>query len=270
MHHLRSTSPIVSSLPWLGTLAALLAAAPLSATPISASMAAGVKSTVYDGIAPSSTGPGFSTESWVATPSTLGVSATSTASSGGGTVVTAYAGGSATWAANGNSGTVSFRYGWNGIEGGDYVLTSVQTNRQNPNWSYSFTADASGFFTMTYEITAPGGLPSFGGLQNFYIGSSGGSTLNLFDVGSGTFTQSVVAGQTYNVAFQNNGNAFDEVLPYGAGVEATFSWTLPGEAAGGGGATGNPVPDSGATAALLAGALLGLFHLPAVARPGRR
>ncbi|MEO6993498.1 MAG: hypothetical protein ABI273_07705 [Lacunisphaera sp.] len=243
----------------------LILASSAIATPISGSMDVGVEATAYSGTGtPTATGPDSNTASWASTPAGLSVAATSTATSGGGTTVNGYANGSATWAADGNSGTATFNYGWSAIDGGDYALTSVQTNLDSPNWSYTFIADATGVFTMNYNITAPGGLPSFGGLQQFYIGSDGGSTLVLDNIASGIYTQAVTAGVTYNVAFQNGGNVFDEVLPYSAGVQASFSWTLPGGALPIGGGDTNSVPDLGSTVCLM---LLALAGLAAIGKP---
>lgn len=241
---------------------ALMLAPTASATPISATMSAAVAVDLFP--TGTKTGTPSSAQSWTTTPAPLSVAASLTDVNSFGSSINAYANGSATWAANGNSGTASFNYGWTAHDGGDYPFASAQTNLSLPNWSYTFTADLTGAFSMNYAITAPGGLPLFGGLQNFTIGTTGGSVLTLTAVGSGTYTQAVTAGSTYTVYFQNNGAIYDGLD--GVGVQANFNWTLPGRTSGGGGGTNN-VPDGGATAGLLLASLLSLASLRSWLRP---
>lgn len=245
---MKTNSPLRVSL-CLGSLAACIAVltAPVCAAtvPLSGTMSAAV--TVDLSPSGVTTGTGSSSASWTATPAALSVAASRTQVNDFGSSISAYANGTASWAANGNSGSAAFNYGWTIHDGGDYPFVSAQTGLNLPNWSYTFTAGISGLFTMDYNLTAPGGLPHFGGLQDFTIGTTGGTVLVLNATGSGTYTQAITAGSTYTVYFQNNGSIYDGLD--NVGVQGTFNWTLPGGTDGGGG--GN-VPDTGATAALLA------------------
>jgi len=226
------------------------------ATPVDGSMSVGVDTSIFaSGFAFNS---GADSASWSGTPASLSVAATAPSALPSGSATNAFANGTAAWAADGNSGSVAFNYGWSFVDGLDYANPGMQTNGNGPNWSYTFVADATGNFVLNYNLISIG--DPLGLHKGFYIGSDGGSTLNLFAAGSGTFIQAVTAGSTYNVSFMNNGNSFDRDGGLDVAIEGTFNWTLPGGAS-------TRVPETSSTFALLG---LGLGGLGCAARRWRR
>ena len=204
-----------------------LAAPSLRATPVYAGLGFGVAATQLDGL------PivyGNDNAAWGVVGSPLSVSATATA--GG---VTSFGSATATWAPDGNSGTVMADYGWS-IRTPFGTGSAVATGNDGPNWEYSFFADATGDFVLNYNITGSsvGDLGLFG-LQGFRIGEQG-----YFDLGyalvddahpsvSGQYVFAVTQGNYYDFQFVNLGNLNGNTIrSLDASVHGEFNWTLPG------------------------------------------
>ena len=227
----------------------------LVATPVYAGLGFGVSSTQYGGqpIVYVS-----DHASWGVLGSPLSVSATATDRG-----ATAYGSESATWAPDGNSGTLVADYGWS-IRAPEGTTSSVGTGDSGPNWEYSFIADATGNFVLNYDVAGSG--DTLFGLQGFRIGEHG-----YFDLGyalvdnahpsvSGQYVFAVTQGQGYDFQLVNLGNISGTIQKLDASVHAEFDWTLPG-------AVANSVPESTSTVAFLG---LGLGVLGFMSRQPRR
>lgn len=148
--------------------------------------------------------------SWDTTPASLSVHATASASKDN---ASASAGGSgvATWAADGNSGTVRFtNYGWNIVSGTFAWEASLGAGPFD--WIYTFEADTDATFTMTYSVASIGFPFGLQGWDIFWSGPGGG--LDLTDpsspVASGVFSRALIAGNSYTVALKNNASLSGE------------------------------------------------------------
>lgn len=167
---------------------------------------------------------------------------------------------SATFSADGNSGSIIMGDDFTGNLGGIAAYGS-----DGSFWSYTFTADATGEISMSYDTKQtsyfPDGSSQIGaGPFNNIAGSP--FTTHLFSsLGNGESigveTGTVIQGQTYTIGVQDvAGNA-----AYFYGQEyvesGVFNFTLPGNPP----APSTSVPDAASTLPLLGGALAGLAAL---------
>src|SRR5437868_5761279 len=167
-----------------------LLSAPVSATPISASMF--LKADVQrngDGSASMS-----DAQSWGVPLTPLSTSAL--AAAGG---INAQGSGAATWGAAGDSGSVDFTdYGWSFVP--DVAGSASLNDHSGGNdWSYKFLADATGMFTMNFSVVGSGTTFGLQGWDILWSGLGGDEFLtssHIFDpTVSGVFTRPVVGGQ---------------------------------------------------------------------------
>lgn len=138
--------------------------------------------------------------------------------------------GEADWAADGNSGTVTFTdYGWDINAGSSEFEAHLNDHTNGNDWTYIFMADASGIFTMDYEVIGSGDVF---GLQGWDILWSGaGGNLSLVDGNSpdasGTFVRDLVAGETYTVSLRNNANVSgQEGGTLSGSMDGTFTFAI--------------------------------------------
>lgn len=185
----------MKSLFTLSLVTLLASAATAFATPIDASMNFSVS--LGDPVVSNN----FDLVSWSVTPVGLSVAASASLVSSN-----VYGNGSATWAADGNSGTIQMNFGWD-LDGG---VKAANTNLAPSNWVYNFTADANGNFVMNYAIGGSGhDLFGLWGFDLFHIldNGVGGPVTDANDPSSsGQFVGAVTAGQNYFVSLYNNGN----------------------------------------------------------------
>jgi hypothetical protein len=228
--------------------------------PIDGSQYAGASTTII----PYAPVTDSSSQSWTAVPGPLSVSASATSHDDAGNSGNAYAFGNATWALDGDSGTIQFQYGWSGY--GEQFLTSYGNSDRIiggiPDWSYTFTADANGSFVMDYDILGSGALFGLSGytLSDDFDSNAGGPVTNQYDPSSsGIFEGGLTAGQTYTVSLSNNGNiqfvSYDipvNGLQLPGSVTADFDWSIQGASS---------VADGGTTIAMLGGAIFALAAL---------
>ncbi len=205
--------------------AALGLATSAAATPISASMNLTARATID-----SATDTQSSNDSWGTLLDPLSVSATATvAPAGSGFSVSAFGQGSATWGAGGNSGIVQFNdYGWNIATGGSGLQTTADLNSGGNDWTYAFVADASGTFTMNYDVAGIGDTFGLWGWSINWSGPGGGIPVsNAFDpTVVGVFSRPIVAGQMYTIALANNANiAGQSGLDAVGSMNGTFEWS---------------------------------------------
>lgn len=217
------------------------------------------------------------TKYWNTNPiSPLSVSAFATQSADAGygsSSATASMSETATWAANGTSGTFTSDYTLASSSATDYVVVGPNniplggnpddlygTVGALPNWGFKFTAEESGNFVLDYDSTATGFLF---GLQGFnlsglyspqYASENNGQGYLSADINSsGEFVAPVVAGQTYTLFLSEESNYGGSGLGTTGSVVADFSWTLPGAT--------SSVPDGGTTIAMLGTVFAGLAAL---------
>jgi hypothetical protein len=163
----------------------------------------------------------------------------------------------ATWAPDGDSGTITFDYtlasNWPGdIRGG--AATPVEGPSLS-DWSYTFIADATGDLVLNYDITVSG--QPFG-LQGFYTGGIFPYPNVPFPSGdgavSGAVDYAVTAGNTYSffLGQQSNYDGAGGLNNLNGSVQADISWTLPGGSV-------PAAPDNGATIAMLGFVCVGLL-----------
>jgi hypothetical protein len=231
----------------LGLTVAVAAASSLFAQPQTGSLTFGVSVTGTGGALATDN----ETTSWTATPAGLSLGAMASSPDGAGNPNSAYENGSATWAADGSSGTVSLGIGWNLTD-----ADGANTNLSSADWSYTFTAEESGSFNLSYNVTASGYTFGLWGwsLADDLDSGSGAPVTNAFDpTTSGLFVGGITDGNTYTVSLSNNGNIYSD----GGGVSAvgsasgTFDWSI----------TPSAVPDGGMTLAMVGMGLTGLTML---------
>ena len=154
----------------------------------------------------------------------------------------------ATWA-SATAGSFQTKWGWNVdtfLSPHSFAVSTMAA----PSWSYTFIASDDGVFTMDYDLLATGtnsyflwGLAGSGGLGNAYF--SGGAL-----TASGILTVPLIAGQTYDLAFGNGGNASNSG---GAWVvrnaTGTFDWKITYNAVA-------PVPEPSTWAMMICGLAL--------------
>ena len=162
--------------------------------------------------------------------------------------------GSASWGAGGNSGSIVFKgYSWSTTPGG--VQYGADLNSGGPDLSYTFIADGNGTFSLAYNVTATGNTFGLQGWDIGWTGLGGGlSLINVFDpTTSGTFTRSVLFGQTYTLSLMNNANISCQCAFAAGSMDGTFNFNI---------ATTPPVtvPEPG-TLGLLSAGLAGLAAL---------
>jgi hypothetical protein len=159
--------------------------------------------------------------SWSSVPGDLSFNTSASAIDGNGNAGFAFGKGNATWASDGNSGTINMTFGWSssGPSGARLLETTLVpgfNGVEGPlNWTYTFTADASGSFVMNYKIVGNGSF--LFGLKGFDLLSDLDSVSNPpksdghdFDpTSSGTFVGGVTEGKTYTVSLENRGNIFN-------------------------------------------------------------
>jgi hypothetical protein len=174
---------------------------------------------------------------------------------------------SATWAANGLSGTMDYNYtmasNWDpAILGG--VNNVPLPLGDTTIWEYQFTAEKTGDFVLNFSTSVSGqpfGFKSFalGGIisttDTYLDTSTGGSGPAGLD-NTGQFLGLVTAGDSYDIYLggaENNYSGGGSDLNWSGASSGDFSWTLPGGS--------NSVPDGGATAAMLGMGVAGLACL---------
>ena len=236
------------------------------ANPLSGDFQFSVQSSYYNAYPHVATDLQSDGGSWTASPASLSANVTAHGNA------TVFGSGSAAWAADGNSGSMTMDYGWSAAAGVDALVNTAAAG--GANWDYTFVADVDGFFTLNYNIVAAGvsnwsrfGLPYFG-LQGYDIYQGGGTgpgsynvdLRNAFDpTTNGQYVVPVLAGSLYSFHIVNGGNLSGMGVGQGHGddvatdvsVHAEFNWTLPGAAV-------PSVPDATSTLALLGLGLGGL------------
>jgi hypothetical protein len=230
----------------MGLATALIAAPSVFAQPESGSLNFNPNVTGFGGTFSND----LESTSWNFVPANLNLSALASSPDGAGSPNTAFQNGSASWAADGNSGAVSLSIGWN-LSGASSANTNVATD-----WDYSFIATVTGNFEMSYDVTASGnafGLQGWGISDNF-DSEVGGPVLNAIDPStSGLFVGGVTAGESYNVSLANNGNVSSQgSISLTGSADGNFQWSI---------VPSSNVPDGGATLAMLGSALTGLAML---------
>jgi hypothetical protein len=171
--------------------------------------------------------------SWTGAPTTLNVTATAT-NIAAHSSITATATTQATWA-SANQGAVTFtNYGWN------VLTTNLAPQPESAalwhvtDWSYTFTAGSNGAFTMNYNVVGVGQTFGLQGWGISWTGPGGSAPLGApapSPTTMGTFTRSLVAGQTYTVSLQNNAN-IDIASANGnsavGSMSGQYNWTIVG------------------------------------------
>lgn len=160
---------------------------------------------------------------------------------------------SATWTNGGNNGTISFdNYGWTttGASSADTEeYASLKTG--GPDWTYTFLADASGNFTMDFNVVGSGNLFGLWGWNILWSGPGGGLLLTIPDalnpdVTNGIFVRSILAGQTYTVGLQNGSTIKSSGKTFADGsMDGVFTFIIDPPVPG-------PVPEPGSIALLVA------------------
>jgi hypothetical protein len=225
---------------FLLALTALAAASTLAAQPISGVLNSSVLNTPPGGVAATD----GETSSWTGTPTPLTTSATSTVVVGPGNGVpsTAFASTTATWAPDGNSGSVTLTWGWDS-NGSTIIQTSLA-----PAWTYQFTADVTGTFNLNYSITATGDTGDLNGIGVFDTFDSDFGTTPPFNVvdptASGVYSGDITSGNNYYIEVYNTGNFNSDGLVANGSATADLTFEITPSSAS--------VPDYGSTALLVA------------------
>jgi hypothetical protein len=145
----------------------------------------------------------------------------------------------ATWQSGGAGQVVFTDIGWTTVDVVD-PLSHAHTNG-GTDWTYTFTANTSGTFSLDYDVTRDPATTNDFGLNGFvFWWAEGAGSLQLqnvlcFDPGSstgceptatGTLTKSVVAGTTYTVRLENAANIFGALGSRTAFMSGTFDWSV--------------------------------------------
>jgi hypothetical protein len=212
-------------------------------------------------IAGSDAGGGFvnntDTQLQGATVNPLIASVDAIAVSGNASVDT-HADAAATWT-DAASGNVTFRsVGWRASN----VTFGNSLVDMGTDWQYTFTADATGLFTMDWNIFDSGGSNDTFGLNGFIFDWSGaGGSVFLDFASSGALTRAIVAGTTYTVGLENVANIGGGLGTRAAHMDGLFDWSMDT------GMDTAPVPEPSILA--LMGLGLGLLPLLRGRRPAR-
>lgn len=161
------------------------------------------------------------TQSQGATVNPLSANVLASAVNGAATVDT-YGSASATWT-NSAAGNVTFRdFGWTSSN----AFSSSAALTGGTDWTYTFIADATGLFTMNWNIFDSGSTDSFGlnGFSFLWSGLGGGDFL-LFAT-SGTLSRAIVAGNTYTVTLGNEANIQGGLGTRVAEMDGVFDWSM--------------------------------------------
>lgn len=173
------------------------------------------------------------TDAQTGTVGPLSVAVDALSASGGGSI-RATGDISATWD-DPNSGLVIWNAGWvaQSVPGTNGSLALVGGLEPNDGWSYEFTADETGFFTLEFSVVSGGSNTN--GLNGFnFEWFVPGEPLPVTDFfppnSSGEVTQPVVAGITYRVRLTNNSGLFDTgaLSDRDASLRGTFRWDIVG------------------------------------------
>ncbi|WP_262382333.1 PEP-CTERM sorting domain-containing protein [Microcystis aeruginosa] len=96
------------------------------------------------------------------------------------------------------------------------------------DWTYTFSSDTDGIFTLDYNIPVSTDTTSSFGLNGFnfiWSGFEGGEFLNLNS--SGTLTRTITAGDTFTVNIKNQANIFfGGNLTRKAFMDGIFTWNI--------------------------------------------
>ena len=130
--------------------------------------------------------------------------------------------GHATWAADGNTGSVRLGHKHSILNGGD-----VLRNGTSPVWQYSFFSDFDGTLSLTYDVVGYGDLFGLGGWNIIWTGQGGGAELyNSFDPSNrGTFTRDVVANNFYAIGLTSSSHLGASHRLVGS-VEGAFDFAM--------------------------------------------
>lgn len=216
----------------------------------SASAATAVSGTVYASgqvaIKNGNSNASASGQSWSATPKTLSASLDTSAADSSGHVDKITGSVTALWN-SANSGSVSFTdYGWSLADPGSAELTGFG---QFNDWTYTFTADADGLFTMDYDVTATGKKFGLFGWGITMPGRGGKLFENPSDpTASGSWSTALVAGQTYQARLTVGANISTNGRNTVGSMDGEFDWHITPDVA--------PVPEPANGALLLAGLAL--------------
>ncbi|MFS0519197.1 hypothetical protein ACEYW6_31505 [Nostoc sp. UIC 10607] len=159
-------------------------------------------------------------DSQLSTVNPLSASVSALATSGEASVLS-QAKGTATWI-DSSQGVVNLTdIGWKtvGVNSGSAALFN------GLDWSYEFISDATGFFTLDYDISTSG-MDTFG-LNGFNFGWSGIEGGAFFSsVTSGTLQRVITAGQTYVINIKNGANISGALDTREAFMDGTFKWKI--------------------------------------------
>ena len=134
----------------------------------------------------------------------------------------------ATWQSGGAGQIVFTDIGWTiaGAQNSSHALMFGGTD-----WTYTFTANQSGTFSLDYDITLDPATTDNFGLNGIYFSwAEGAGQLQqeqlLSPTAEGTLTKSVVAGTTYTVRLENGANIFGPLGSRTAYMSGTFDWSV--------------------------------------------
>lgn len=184
-------------------------------TPVSSSLSLQAESDAGNGLVTD-----IDSDSQLNTLNSLSASVSAFATFGGASVLST-ATGTATWT-DSSQGVVNLTdLGWEtvAVDSGSAQLFN------GLDWSYEFISDATGFFTLEYDISGSG-TDTFGlnGFNFNWSGAEGGGFLNLNS--SGTLSREILAGESYVVSLRNQANIFGGLATREAFMDGTFKWKI--------------------------------------------